>query len=180
MHDAFIGIRTTLTDFQVFQVTSHIVGLVVLCAQIPIHLLSMHQTYSLSTCTRIPCRGSRCEEWTCEVLSLHYLLLPDVPHNHNGYISFSVSAPQLPRGISASQELSLVSTVFQTLDAVSLLKFLVVFFFTQLPTPLGLRLPPKQSHSHHLHSRFFHIVQAVNTGFFINLLLLFFCLRWHF
>ena len=33
MHDAFmpIGIRTALTDSQVFQVTSHIVGLVVLC-----------------------------------------------------------------------------------------------------------------------------------------------------
>ena len=33
MPDAFmlIGIRTTLTDSQVFQVTSHIVGLVVLC-----------------------------------------------------------------------------------------------------------------------------------------------------
>ena len=30
------------TDFQVFQVTSHIVGLVVLCDEIPIHLLSMH------------------------------------------------------------------------------------------------------------------------------------------
>ena len=39
---------------QVFQVTSHIVGLVVLCAEIPIHLLSMHQTYSLLACTRIP------------------------------------------------------------------------------------------------------------------------------
>ena len=48
MHDAFmlIGIRTTLTDSQVFQVTSHIVWLVVLCAEIPIHLLSKHQTYS--------------------------------------------------------------------------------------------------------------------------------------
>ena len=33
--------------YQVFQVTSHIVGLVVLCAEIPIQLLSMHQTYSL-------------------------------------------------------------------------------------------------------------------------------------
>ena len=63
MHDAFmpIGIRTTLTDSQVFQVTSHIVGLVVLCAEIPIHLLSKHQTYSLLTCTRIPCGGSHCE-----------------------------------------------------------------------------------------------------------------------
>ena len=63
MRDAFmlIGIITTLTDSQVFQVTSHIVGLVVLCAEIPIHLLSMHQTYSLLTCTRIPCRGSHCE-----------------------------------------------------------------------------------------------------------------------
>ena len=61
--DAFmlIGIRTTLTDSKVFQVTSHIVGLVVLFAEIPIHLLSMHQTYSLLTCTRIPCRGSHCE-----------------------------------------------------------------------------------------------------------------------
>ena len=46
---------------QVFQVTSHIVGLVVLCAEIPIHLLSMHQTYSLLTCTIVPCRGSHCE-----------------------------------------------------------------------------------------------------------------------
>ena len=54
---------------QVFQVTSHIVGLVVLCAEMPIHLLSMHQTCSLLTCTRIPCRGSRCENgrvtWWC-------------------------------------------------------------------------------------------------------------------
>ena len=42
MHDAFmpISIRTTLTDSQVFRVTSHIVGLVVLCAEVPIHLLS--------------------------------------------------------------------------------------------------------------------------------------------
>ena len=56
MHDAFmpIGIRTTLTDSQVFQVTSHIVGLVVLRVEIPIHLLSKHQPYSLLTCTRIP------------------------------------------------------------------------------------------------------------------------------
>ena len=46
---------------QVFQVTSHIVGLVVLCAEIPIHLLSTHQTYSILTCTRIPCRGSHCD-----------------------------------------------------------------------------------------------------------------------
>ena len=63
MHVAFmlIGIRTTLIDSQVFQVTSHIVGLVVLCAEIPIHLLSMHHTYSLLTCTRIPCRSSHCE-----------------------------------------------------------------------------------------------------------------------
>ena len=56
-----IGIRTTLTDSQVFQVTSRIVGLVVLCAVTPIQLLSMHQTYSLLTCTRIPCKGSHCE-----------------------------------------------------------------------------------------------------------------------
>ena len=63
MRDAFmmIGIRTTPTDSQVFHVTSHIVGLVVLCAEIPIHLLSMHQTCWLLTCTRIPCRGSHCE-----------------------------------------------------------------------------------------------------------------------
>ena len=63
LRDAFmmIGIRTTLTDSHVFQVTSHIVGLVVLCAEIQIHLLSMHQTYSLLTCTRIPCRGSHCK-----------------------------------------------------------------------------------------------------------------------
>ena len=49
MRDAFmlIAIRATLTDSQVFQVTSHVVGLVVLCAEIPNHLLSMHQTYSL-------------------------------------------------------------------------------------------------------------------------------------
>ena len=76
MHDAFmpIGIRTTLTDFQVFQVTSHIVGIVVLCAEIPIHLLSMHPTYSLLICTKIPCKGSHClnkftvRKWTCDVL----------------------------------------------------------------------------------------------------------------
>ena len=71
MHDAFmlIGIRSTLTDSQVFQVTSHIVGLVVLCAEIPIHLSPMHQTSSLLTCTRIPCSGSHCENgrvrWWC-------------------------------------------------------------------------------------------------------------------
>ena len=75
MHDAFmpIGIRTTLTDSQMFQVASHIVGLVILCAEMPIHLLSMHQTYSLLICTKIPCRGSHClnkfivRKWTCEV-----------------------------------------------------------------------------------------------------------------
>ena len=49
MHDAFmpIGITTTLTDSQVFQVTSHTVGLLVLCAEIPIHLLLKYQTCSL-------------------------------------------------------------------------------------------------------------------------------------
>ena len=68
MRDAFmlIVIRTTLTDSQVFQVTSHSVGLVVLCAEIPIHLLSMHHTYSLLTCTRFTLR-----KLTCEVLYLH-------------------------------------------------------------------------------------------------------------
>ena len=79
MHNASmpIGIRTTLTDSQVFQVTSHIVGLVVLCAEIPIHLLPMHQTYSLLICMRIPCRGSHClnkfkvRKWTCEVFCSH-------------------------------------------------------------------------------------------------------------
>ena len=62
MHDAFMltGIKTTLTDSEVFQVTSHIVGLVVLYAEIPIHLLSMHQTFSFVTWTRLPCRGSHC------------------------------------------------------------------------------------------------------------------------
>ena len=30
------------------------------CTGIPIHLLSMHRTYSLLICTRIPCRGSHC------------------------------------------------------------------------------------------------------------------------
>ena len=45
----------------VFRVISHSVGLVVLCAEIPIHLLSTHQTYSLLPFTRIPCRGSHCE-----------------------------------------------------------------------------------------------------------------------
>ena len=72
MHNAFmpIGIRTTLTDSQVFQVTSHIVGLVVLCAEIPIQFLSMHPMYSVLTCTRIPCRGSIRENGR-EVLYLH-------------------------------------------------------------------------------------------------------------
>ena len=61
MHDAFMLIG--------------IVGLIVLCAEVPVHLLSMHQTYSLLTCTRIPCGGSHCENLTCEVWRSH---LPSV------------------------------------------------------------------------------------------------------
>ena len=91
MHDAFmpIGIRTTLTDSQVFQVTSHIVGLVVLCAEIPIHLLSKHQTCSLLTCTRIPCGGSHClnkfivRKWTCEVWCSHFQSSAQTPELEN-------------------------------------------------------------------------------------------------
>ena len=57
MHDAScIGIRTTLTESHVFQVIPHVVGLVAVCAEIPIHLLSKHQNYSLLACMRIPCR----------------------------------------------------------------------------------------------------------------------------
>ena len=71
------------------------------------------------------------------------ILLPNFPHCHIDYTSFSVSAPPLPRGISASRRSPSMSTVSQTLDEVSLFKFLVVFVSTPSPAPLGLRLRPE-------------------------------------
>ena len=51
MHDAFmlIGIRTSLTDSQVFQVTSHIVGLVLFCVHWETNSLVVNapKTYSV-------------------------------------------------------------------------------------------------------------------------------------
>ena len=46
---------------QVFQVTSHIVGLFALHFVSPIQLLSLYQFIQFLTCTRIPCRDSHCE-----------------------------------------------------------------------------------------------------------------------
>ena len=46
---------------QVFQVTSHIVGLFALHFVSPIQLLSLYQIIQFLTCTRIPCRDSHCE-----------------------------------------------------------------------------------------------------------------------
>ena len=34
-------------SFHMLQVIPHVVGLVVLCSEVPIHMLSMHQTYSI-------------------------------------------------------------------------------------------------------------------------------------
>ena len=46
---------------QVFQVTSHIVGIFALHFVSPIHMLSLYQFNQFLTCTRIPCRDSHCE-----------------------------------------------------------------------------------------------------------------------
>ena len=46
---------------QVFQVTSHVVGLFALHFVSPIQLLSLYQFIQFLTCTRIPCRDSHCE-----------------------------------------------------------------------------------------------------------------------
>ena len=46
---------------QVFQVTSHIVGILALHFVSPIQLLSLYQFIQFLTCTRIPCRDSHCE-----------------------------------------------------------------------------------------------------------------------
>ena len=48
-------------------------------------------------------------------VSVDILLPSDQPY-HSGYISFSASAPPLPRGTYASQELTSVSTVFQEIS----------------------------------------------------------------
>ena len=57
-----------LVSFHILHVIPHIVGLVVLCAQILLHLLSMHQTHSVREFLVDTLR-----KWTCEVLSLHEL-----------------------------------------------------------------------------------------------------------
>ena len=46
---------------QVFQVTSHIVGIFALHFVSTIQLLSLYQFIQFLTCTRIPCRDSHCE-----------------------------------------------------------------------------------------------------------------------
>ena len=60
---------------QVFQVTSHVVGIFALHFGSPIQLLSLYQFIQFLTCTRIPCGDSHCENGSCGVLSLH---LPSV------------------------------------------------------------------------------------------------------
>ena len=51
----------------------HVVGLVVLCAVIPIHLLSMHQLIHFSPVCEVLVDAHTAfivRKWTCEVLSL--------------------------------------------------------------------------------------------------------------
>ena len=74
---------------------------------------------------------------------LRDILSPNVLHVHIDCASFSSSALPLPRGTSSLRRSPSISTAFQTLDKVSLLKFLVVFASTQSPAPLGLRLRPE-------------------------------------
>ena len=48
IHNVHESLVDVLVSFHKLQVIPHVVGLVVLCAEVPIHMLSMHQTYSLS------------------------------------------------------------------------------------------------------------------------------------
>ena len=77
------------------------------------------------------------------------ILVSSVQHCLSDCVSFSASAPQLLRESLASQGLPLISTVVQTLAAVSPWRFIVVVVSTQTPAPLGPRLLSKLGHSHH-------------------------------
>ena len=75
MHeDSCIGINYAHTDMfpKCFKVTSHIVGFRSVLHVVNSILVAV-TIYSILTCTRIPCRGSHCENGSFEELSLQVL-----------------------------------------------------------------------------------------------------------
>ena len=103
------------------------------CTGIPIHLLSTHQTYSRSICTRIPCRSSHClnkfrvRKWTCEVWCLQF---PQENQFHNlpraGNIHLTLQADlETPRNCEVSKSKMFIIT----LTTASSSPFLVVAQF---------------------------------------------------
>ena len=56
VHSVHESLVDVLVGLHMLHVIQHVVGLVALCAELPIHWLSKHQSYSPLICTRIPCR----------------------------------------------------------------------------------------------------------------------------
>ena len=98
---------------------------------------------SLGNCSFVPELASFLTSFVTLRRFLAEILSPTVPHVHIDCTSFSVSLLPLAHGISSLRMSPSISTFFQTLDEVSLFKFLVVFVSTQSPAPLGLRHRPE-------------------------------------
>ena len=71
MHeDSCIGINYAHTHmFQVFQVTSHIVGFRSVLRVVNLSLVAV-TIYSILTCTRIPCTDSHCENGSFDLYTI--------------------------------------------------------------------------------------------------------------